>query len=204
MFGDEYNLKGYDYYKSGIFEFIGHRTYPKVDPDFVRKFDWRNRHGANNILSPYYDHDTLGTGWLTEVKDQDSCNSCWAFAAVGLTEAIANLYAVIHIDCDLSEQNLLSCSEAGDCDEGGRAYKALKYIRDSSIILEKCFSYYALDSNLIKCDTSLKCNDPDSLISFSNYLSFSQSSGFYFDSIRKKLITMGPMAFSYDRHAAVL
>jgi hypothetical protein len=114
MFGDGYNLKGYDYYDGGVFEFIGHNEYPKVNPDFVWNFDWRNRHGANDSLSVYWDEDTLGTGWLTSVKFQDSCQSCWAFSAAGVTEAITNLYAVLHIDCDLSEQYLLSCSHAGD------------------------------------------------------------------------------------------
>jgi hypothetical protein len=205
MFGDGYNLKGYDYYNGGVFEFIGHRAYPKVSPDLVWNFDWRNRHGANDPSSGYWDGDILGTGWLTAVKHQSySCNSCWAFSSAGVTEAITNLYAVLHIDCDLSEQHLLSCSNGGDCDTGGYVYKALDYIRDSGIVFENCFPYYALDSSFIKCDTSLKCDDPDSIIRINNYFSFAQGYGDNSDSIRKKLITMGPLAFAYEHHAAVL
>jgi hypothetical protein len=62
MFGEGYNLCGYDYYKEGVFEFIGHSEYPKVDPGLVRHFDWRERHGANDPSSDYWDGDPLGTG----------------------------------------------------------------------------------------------------------------------------------------------
>lgn len=68
LFGEKYNLLGYDYYKGGIFEFIGHQNYPKVDPDLVWKFDWRNRHGANDSTSAYWDGNSHNTGWLTRAK----------------------------------------------------------------------------------------------------------------------------------------
>jgi hypothetical protein len=91
IFGVAYNLSGYDYYKSGVFEFTGQTDFPKVDPNFVSHFDWRERHGANNSSSPYWDGESDGTGWLTPAKDQLDCGACWTFASAGVTEAIANL-----------------------------------------------------------------------------------------------------------------
>jgi hypothetical protein len=76
IYGDGYNLKGFEYYGGGVFEFLGHRDYPKVDPDLVRSFDWRNRHGANNPQSDYWDGDNYGTGWFSSVKNQGECGSC--------------------------------------------------------------------------------------------------------------------------------
>jgi hypothetical protein len=35
MFGDGYNLLGYDYYSGGVFEFLGHFNYPQIDPEIV-------------------------------------------------------------------------------------------------------------------------------------------------------------------------
>jgi hypothetical protein len=34
MFGEGYNLLGYDYYYDGVFEFLGHQDYPKEEKDF--------------------------------------------------------------------------------------------------------------------------------------------------------------------------
>jgi hypothetical protein len=39
IFGNEYNLSGYDYYSNGVFEFIGRNDYPHVDPSLRSKYD---------------------------------------------------------------------------------------------------------------------------------------------------------------------
>ncbi|MBN1123590.1 MAG: hypothetical protein JXA82_01185 [Sedimentisphaerales bacterium] len=52
-----------------------------------------------------------------EIRNQGSCNSCWAHAAVGVVE-----YAILLRQAnavDLSEQWLISCSDAGTCESDG-------------------------------------------------------------------------------------
>jgi hypothetical protein len=91
-------------------------------------FDWRDHDGAN---------------WLTPIKSQGRCGSCWAFAAVGVAEAVTNIGLQDHaIDLDLSEQYLVTdcASYAGDC-AGGAKYSALTYIRDNGIPDEGCLPY---------------------------------------------------------------
>ncbi|NOY96968.1 MAG: hypothetical protein GXO81_11495 [Chlorobi bacterium] len=68
MWGEKYQTFGFEFYKGGIFEIKS----PMLDPgdhtyDIVDNFDWRNRHGANNPSSPYYDGDEIGGGWQTEL-----------------------------------------------------------------------------------------------------------------------------------------
>jgi hypothetical protein len=53
---------------------------------------------------------------MTPVKDQDSCGSCWDFAAMGAYEGTYNIRngGVI----DTSEQEVLDCAGAGSCSGG--------------------------------------------------------------------------------------
>ena len=205
LFGEKYNVLGYDYYKGGVFEFLGHRNYPKVSPDLVKQFDWRDRHGANDSLSPYYDGDTLNTGWFTSVKDQMSCGSCWAFATLGLTEVIANLYSSEHIDYDLSEQDLICNGGAGNCD-GGSVFDGLTYGMTFGYISESCYSY-----DTINYDDSCgnHCVNPNPVIKINNYEYNLLPSEKNYDSVRVDLINYGPLGFTYritdsSAHAVVL
>ncbi len=95
-------------------------------------FDWRNYIGYN---------------WVTPVKNQLDCGSCWAFSSVGLAEAQHNIMADDpELDLDLSEQYLVStCFSYGDCNGGVDIY-ALEYIRDYGIPDEACYPYISDNS----------------------------------------------------------
>lgn len=109
MFGEKYNLFGFEYYKEGVFEFFW-KTSTVDTSSLTSSFDWRNRHGASDPSSPYFDgDDSLSSGWLTRPKNQGLCGSCWAHSVTGMTEAMINLYFNINTEFDLSEANLLSC-----------------------------------------------------------------------------------------------
>lgn len=192
LFGDGYNLRGYEYYMGGIFESLGHDAYPKASPEMVWSFDWRNRHGANNPTSGYWDGDLLGTGWLTAVKHQGYiCNSCWAFSSAGVTESIANIYNPYpHEDYDLSEEDLISCSGAGSC-SGGYPLSSLNYIIDSGIVTEDCFPYDSADH---ECESAPKCSNPNPIIKISDTLIVDD---FEIDSIRVAIIKNGPLVMNY-------
>jgi PKD repeat protein len=94
---------------------------------YAESFDWRNKDGKD---------------WMTPVKSQGSCGSCWAFSAIGVVEAAVNIYANDpDIDIDLSEQYLVSdCCNAGSCG-GGCPDWALEYVRDTGVPEESCFPY---------------------------------------------------------------
>ena len=100
-------------------------------------FDWRNVDGED---------------WMTSVKEQGPCGSCWIFGATGALEAQINIDSGDPgIDFDSSEQNILSCSGGGDCEEGGLPNVTLEYIRDIGVPGEACFRYQANDT--------IPCND---------------------------------------------
>jgi hypothetical protein len=197
LFGPGYNTLGYEYYKSGVFEFLGHGHYQKADHNLVKEFDWRKRHGANDPNSDYWDGDLLGTGWLSSVKHQHKSGGCYAFAAIGVTEALANISTVNHYDFDLSEPYLLECFALGS-----NSGKALDTIKDVGCITEYCFPF---DTISMSCYD--KCQSPDSIFKIKDTLIIDHSN---IDNIRIGLIKQGPLTFSYvppgnpDGHAVTL
>jgi C1A family cysteine protease len=91
-------------------------------------------------------------GGCTSIKDQDGCGSCWAFAAVGTLEC--NILIKDSVEEDLSEQWVVSCTDAGSC-SGGWPGDACDYMRcngrqdpcgDSGAVMEADFPYVAWDA----------------------------------------------------------
>jgi len=154
------NLQGFEYYTGGIFEVKSGDVSQNTRRDtragsrfpVVSSFSWLDRHGKN---------------WVTSVKNQGSCGSCWAFATVGVLESLMKTYYnAPSLDLDLSEQELVSCSGAGVRDKNGREIpcnggyvdKALDYIKlnsNNSLVDEQCFSYSATEASCSnKCSSS--------------------------------------------------
>nr|QNO47026.1 hypothetical protein LBHKAHFG_00007 [Methanosarcinales archaeon ANME-2c ERB4] len=104
---------------------------------YAESFDWRNKDGKD---------------WMTPVKHQGSCGSCWAFSALGVVEAAINIHTNDpDKDIDLSEQHLVSdCCNAGSCD-GGIPDGALKYVRDTGVSEESCFPYTTSNGACAPC-----------------------------------------------------
>ena len=98
-----------------------------IDEDHLpKRFDWRHWKGRS---------------YVTEIRDQGMCGSCWAYAAVGPVETKYNIqFTSSLVEVDLSEQNLLSACGTGDSCKGGNRLKALRYIRDTGIVDEDCFA----------------------------------------------------------------
>ena len=98
-------------------------------------------------------HNLNGSDWMTPVRNQGSCGSCWAFGAIGAVEGCINILKNDpDYDIDLSEQQLVSsCCSAGSC-SGGYPTGALGYIKDHGVPAEKCFPYRAKNSACTPCD----------------------------------------------------
>ena len=105
-------------------------------------FDWRNVNGID---------------WMTPVKNQGACGSCWAFGTLGSMEAVINIRMNDPtIDMDLSEQVLVSCCRGyyplcGFGCSGGYPEAAYNYIKNNGVPDEDCFRYVASDVACNRC-----------------------------------------------------
>jgi len=110
---------------------------PQTARAIAPSLDWRSYQGQN---------------WNTPVRDQGGCGSCWAFGTVAVMES---LYKIEQnrpeVNLDLSEQHLVSCSNAGNCIDGGYAWEAAEYARTAGVSSENCFPYTALDDPCNPC-----------------------------------------------------
>jgi C1A family cysteine protease len=103
-------------------------------------FDWR---------------DYAGQNWMTSVKNQGSCGSCWSFSAVGVVEATYNIATGNpNLDLDLSEEYLVSDCLSGHNCCGGSMGTALTFFRDQGVPDEACLPYVDLSS----CTCGTSCN----------------------------------------------
>jgi len=104
-------------------------------------FDWRSQNGQN---------------WMTSVKNQGSCGSCWAFASAGVTEGTYNIKSGNpNLDLDLAEEYLVSdcytMGSYGNCC-GGNYVDALSYVQANGIPDEACLPY--VDQSSCTCSSS--------------------------------------------------
>ncbi|XP_043577534.1 procathepsin L-like [Chiloscyllium plagiosum] len=82
-------------------------------------------------------------GYVRGVKNQGSCLSCYAFAAVGAVEGQLAKQKKQYVD--LSTQNIIDCSDEFKnygCD-GGLPYRAFKYIKKYGIESDQSYPYQA-------------------------------------------------------------
>jgi len=102
-----------------------------------------------------------GQDWVTPVRDQAACGSCWAFSAIAAVEARLNIDGNDPtLDYDLSEQHLVSCECEGDCN-GGWNDTALAFIKYPGVADEACFPYLGCqnwNSGTGSCTTEWPCN----------------------------------------------
>jgi len=89
--------------------------------------DWRSENG----------------NYVTNVRHQQKCGSCWAFAMAGALESyVLRTRNMPGVDLDLSEQVMLSCSGAGTC-QGGQLNA--NFLQKTGLPAESAYPYTAAD-----------------------------------------------------------
>lgn len=94
------NLKGFEYYKSGIFSDTADSGEDAISYSATASAT------ASSSVPDKLDYFR----YMTEVKDQGPYGNCFAFATAGMMEAQINRYYNTQLDINLSEQQVVDCS----------------------------------------------------------------------------------------------
>lgn len=99
------------------------------------------------VVPPYLDWRSNGGNWVTPVRNQGDCGSCWTFSSVAALESwwMIESGEPDQIALDLSEQYVLSCIQGGNC-AGGWCQDALAFLTTDGTCDEACFRYEADDT----------------------------------------------------------
>jgi hypothetical protein len=158
---------------SGVETFVSGAAPPTgLDPSL----DWRSNNG----------------NYVTGVRDQGNCGSCWAFATTGALESNCLINNGSLSDLNLAEQVLVSCSRAGSC-SGGYIDRASDYIRDTGLPGESCYPYTATNG---KCAKACPNWQPSAYgISSWSYVATTKPT---VDTVKNALATYGPLVTTMD------
>jgi len=131
--------------------------------------------------------DWRDKGYVTEVKNQGQCGSCWAFSATGSMEG--QHFRKTGKMVSLSEQNLVDCVTADEGCGGGLPSDAFKYvIKNSGIDTEASYPYKGRNG---QCHYT----GSDSGATFSKWVAVQSKSE---DELKKAVATVGPVSVGID------
>lgn len=140
-------------------------------------WDWRNVNGVS-FVSP--------------VRNQASCGSCYSFASMGMLEARLRILTNNSQTPALSPQQIVSCSEYSQGCDGGFPYLIGKYVQDFGVVDESCFPYVAKDT---PCGLPKNCRSTYSA-------EYYYVGGFYGGcseaAMKLELVKNGPMAVAFE------
>lgn len=125
-------------------DLLGVAAAQNATAETIEKVEVRRRGPLKQLVDPSLPKVDFRTdGYISPVKFQGSCGSCWAFGTAGTVEAS---YALVNDKkiIDASEQELLSCSGSGTCAGG---YWAFSYGQKRGLPQEVAYPYQGKDTD---------------------------------------------------------
>jgi C1A family cysteine protease/fibronectin type 3 domain-containing protein len=146
------------------------------------------------LLAATFDWRNNGGNYVTPVRNQGSCGSCWAFAATAALESKALItFDKPGTNLDLSEQIVVSCGGAGSCN-GGSPGGASSFFVSTGTNLESCYPYTATDGN---CGSACS-NWQASTYKIDGWSYVSGGSAPTADALKNAIYINGPLITTFD------
>lgn len=106
------------------------------DLSLPKAWDWRNASGVN---------------YVSPVRNQGNCGSCYAFASMGGLESRVRILTSNHQKPVFAPQDIVGCSKLSQGCEGGFPFLiAGRYAQDVGVVLENCYPYEAKDDTCVR------------------------------------------------------
>lgn len=112
---------------------------------------------ARDLPAAWDWRDVDGRNYVSGVRNQAVCGSCWVFAAMAAFESQMMITTDRpEADDDRAEQYVLSCNDRGEGCGGGYIQTALEFLRLAGAPPEACFPYQSSDA--VPCEQA--CPNP--------------------------------------------
>jgi cathepsin L len=185
--------RGVHTYTLGMNQF-GDMTFTEFKAKYLSKMPPSQSEGttflpSSNVGDLPTEVDWRPKGYVTGIKDQKQCGSCWAFSTTGSLEG--QHFKKTGTLVSLSEQNLVDCSgKFGNMGcNGGLMDNAFNYIKaNKGVDTEECYPYKARDE---KCTYKTSCIGA-TVTGFVDIPSKNESA------LQQAVATIGPISVAID------
>jgi C1A family cysteine protease len=153
--------------------------------------------GAGGAAAAYTSFDwSYPTSYVTPVRNQGNCGSCWAFATTAALESYTQIKNNLPgQELNLAEQVMVSCGGAGSCG-GGYIGTAANYIKNTGLPQETCYPYTQTNGTCSAACYNWQSNSYK--ITGWGYVATTAPT---VDAIKNALVTYGPLVTTMDVYA---